>query len=88
VLTSLQWDTAPGLVADGSQIVGNTGVWSGAVNQTAVGTSGTTCNDWNSDFAGAGYGGRAGFSVMTGLMGLDPTNACFSTFINLVCFQQ
>ena len=86
--TSTLWDTSPGVSADGTQVFGNVGVWSGAANPTAFGTTASTCADWTNSGTGTAVGGRAGFSSVAGYLGFDSSVSCNTTGRRLTCVQQ
>lgn len=86
LFTATLWGASPGLTADGSQFLGNIGIWSGSADPLVTGTSNTTCQDWAG--LGFGSGGRAGYSHVPSLLGTDASVQCVSAIIHLVCLQQ
>ena len=82
------WDMVPNFNARQTQVFGNDGTWGGAPSTNVVGTSGSTCNNWNST-VGGGVGGRIGFSLVSSYLGFDGNVACNGSFgYGLTCLQQ
>jgi hypothetical protein len=75
----------PNMSADGSVYYGQTGVWTGAVSPTTVGTAASTCGDWLST-SGQGQSGVAGDTSVDVFYGQFSVN-CNSAGLKVACLQ-